>query len=130
MDVAVAPTPDLAGLRPTLLLMEERLGHYAEFRDFFRRSFDLDQIGLTRPGCVRAPSGGLYLVVFLGRSGEAFPSGVEIHALAPGLEPIDEGTADRDLYAILRWMVAGAGPPWTVEALDGTARLYRVPAAG
>jgi hypothetical protein len=27
MDVTVVPLPDLAGLRPTLLLTEERLGH-------------------------------------------------------------------------------------------------------
>ncbi len=129
MDVAIAPLPDLAGLRPTLLLTEERLGHYEAFRAHMVRAFDLDRVGLSAPGCLRGPSGALYLLVFLGRSGEPFPSGVEIHALAPGLEPIDGEAADRDLYAILRWMVAGAGPPWTVEALEQTARLYRVPAA-
>ncbi len=130
MDVAILPVPDLAGLRPTLLLTEERLGHYDEFRAHFVRAFDLDRVGLSRPGCLRGPSGAAYLLVFLGRSGQPFPSGVEIHALPEGLEPIDEATAERDLYAILRWMVAGAGPPWTVEALEATARLYRVPAAG
>jgi hypothetical protein len=130
MDVEVIPAPDLAGLRPTPLLTEERVGHYPEFRDFFRRSFDLDRLGLTAPGCVRAPSGAAYLLVFLGRSGEAFPSGVEIQALPAGLEPIEEAAADRDLYAILRWMIAGVGGPWTVAALEGTAKLYRVPAAG
>lgn len=130
MDVAVIPLPDLAGLRPTPLLTEERIGHYSEFRDFFRRSFDLDRIGLSVPGCVRAPSGAAYLLVFLGRSGEPFPAGVEIQALPRDLEPIDEAEADRDLFAILRWMIAGVGAPWTVEAFEGTARLYRVPAAG
>jgi hypothetical protein len=130
MDVAVVPAPDLAGLRPTLLLTEERLGHYDAFRAHVVRAFDLDRIGLSQPGCLRGPSGALYLLVFLGRSGVPFPSGVEIHALAPGLEPIEEEAAERDLYAILRWMVAGAGPPWTVEAFENTARLYRVPAAG
>lgn len=130
MDVTVTPLPDLSALRPTLVLTEERLGHYAAFRDHCRRAFDLDRVGLSVPGCLRGPSGAHYLLVFLGRSGEPFPSGLEIHALAPGLEPIDEAATDRDLYAILRWMVAGAGPPWTVEALEATARLYRVPAAG
>jgi hypothetical protein len=130
MDVAVIPVPDLSGLRPTPVLTEDRLGHYAEFRDFFRRTFDLDRVGLAVPGCVRAPSGAAYLLVFLGRSGEAFPSGIEIQALPTGLEPLDEAATDRDLYAILRWMVEGVGPPWTVEALEATARLYRVPAAG
>ncbi len=67
---------------------------------------------------------------FHGSSGEAYTTGVEIHALAPGMETIDEDDSYRDLHAILRWMLSGTGPPWTVEALDGTARLYRVPAAG
>lgn len=129
MDVAIIAPPALEGLRPTVVLTEERIGHYPEFRDFFRRSFDLDRIGLAAPGCVRAPSGMAYLLVFLGRSGEAFPSGVEIQALPPGLEPLDEAATDRDLYAILRWMIAGVGGEWTVEAFEGTARLYRVPAA-
>jgi len=128
--VSIIPLPDLAGLRPTWLLTEERLGHYAEFRDFFRTAFDLDRVGLTAPGCVRAPSGAAYLLVFLGRSGEPFPSGVEVHALPRGLEPIDATTADGDVYAILRWMIVGVGAPWSVAALEQTARLYRVPAAG
>jgi len=130
MDVAIIPLPDLAPLRPTPVLTEERVGHYPEFRDFFRRSFDLDRVGLAAPGCVRAPSGRPYLLVFLGRSGEPFPAGVEIQALPPGLEPLDEDATDRDLYAILRWMIAGVGGPWTVEAFEGTAKLYRIPAAG
>lgn len=130
MAVAIIPAPDLAGLRPTPVLLEERVGHYPEFRDFLRRAFDLDRIGLSTPGCLRAPSGAAYLLVFLGRSGEAFPSGVEIQALPAGLEPIDEAACDRDLYAILRWLIAGVGPPWKVADFEGTARLYRVPAAG
>ena len=130
MDVAIIPLPDLAGLRPTPVLTEERIGHYPEFRDFFRRAFDLDRVGLATPGCLRAPSGIAYRLVFIGRSGEAFPSGVEIQALPPGLEPLDETTTDADLYAILGWMIAGVGGPWTVEALEATARLYRVAAAG
>ena len=130
MDVTIIPVPDLAGLRPTPLLTEERVAHYPEFRDFFRRSFDLDRVGLATPGCVRAPSGQPYLLVFLGRSGEPFPSGVEIQALPPELEPLDEAAADRDLYAILRWVMAGVGAPWSAEAFEATAKLYRVPAAG
>ena len=129
MDIAIIPPPDLTGLRPTLVLTEERIGHYPEFRDFFRCAFELDRVGLSAPGCVRAPSGMAYLLVFLGRSGEAFPSGVEILALPPGLEPLDEAATDRDLYAILRWMIGGVGGAWTVEALEDTAKLYRVPAA-
>lgn len=130
MNVTIIPPPPLEGLRPTLLLTEERVGHYPEFRAFFARAFDLDRIGLSRPGCVRAPSGAAYLLVFVGRSGEAFPAGVEIHALPEGLEPIDAEVADGDLYAILHWMMEGVGAPWSREQFAATARLYRVPAAG
>ena len=36
---------------------------------------------------------------------------------------------DRELWAILRWMIAGVGSPWTVDDLDRTGKLYRVPAS-
>lgn len=130
MDVATISPPNLTGLRPTPVLSEDRIGHYPEFRDFFRRSFDLDRVGLSAPGYLRAPSGLAYRLVFIGRSGEAFPAGVEIQALPQGLEPLDAAALDADLYAILGWMIAGVGGPWTPEAFTATARLYRVPAAG
>ena len=56
-------------------------------------------------------------------------SGVQVNAVVPALEPLDDAQVDRDLWAILRWMIAGVGPPWTVEDLDATGRLYRLPAA-
>lgn len=126
--VTVVETPNLSGMRRILVLVEDRVGHYSEFRRFFERTFALDRIGLSRPGYVAAPSG-LYELIFVGRSGEPFPAGVEINALVPGLEPLDEAKVDRDLWAILRWMIDGVGAPWTVEDLDATGRLYRVPAA-
>jgi len=129
MAVTMLPPPPLEGRRPTLLLAEERLGHYPEFSAFFARAFNLDRIGLSLPGCVQAPSGALYLLVFIGRSGEAFPAGVEFYALPEGLEPIDADVADRDLYAILHWMIDGVGAPWSAADFAATARLYRVPAA-
>jgi hypothetical protein len=124
----VTPAPDLRGTRRALVLAEDRVGHYAEFRDFFVRAFDLGRVGLADPGYVRAPSGLHYALVFAGRSGEPFPAGVEIHALVPALEPLDEPAVDRDLWAILRWMIAGVGAPWTVQDLEATGRLYRTPA--
>ena len=127
--VTVVEPPDLTGKRRALVLTEDRVGHYPEFRAYFARVFDLDRLGLARPGYVVAPSGGVYELVFVGRSGEAFPSGVEIHALLDALEPMDENTVDRDLWAILRWMIVGVGAPWSVEDLDATGRLYRLPAA-
>lgn len=121
--------PNLAGTRRAFVLAEHRIGHYPEFRDFFAQAFDLARVGLARPGYVAAPSGSVYALVFIGRSGEAFPAGLEIYAIVPALEPLDEASVDRDLWAILRWMVEGAGGDWTVDDLDKTGRLYRVPAA-
>jgi hypothetical protein len=127
--VAVIAQPRLDGTRRAFVLAEDRVGHYPEFRRFFADTFDLDQVGLSEPGYVAAPSGGCYVLVFIGRSGEPFPAGVEIHALVDALEPLDEGAVDRDLWAILRWMIAGVGGDWTVRDLEATGRLYRVPAA-
>jgi hypothetical protein len=128
--VEIVGKQDLSGKRLVMALVEDRVGHYPEFRDFFSRTFDLDRKGLAESGFVRAPSGTVYALVFLGRSGEPFPSGVEIDAVVDALEPIDDDTLDRDLWAILRWMMEGVGGEWTVQDLDKTGRLYRVPAAG
>ena len=127
-SVAVVDAPNLTGKRHAFALAEDRVGHYPEFRDFFDRTFDLQRVGLSRPGYVAAPSGTIYELVFLGRSGEPFPSGVEIYAIVDALEPLDDSMLDRDLWAILRWMIAGVGAPWSVEDLDATGRLYRIPA--
>lgn len=128
-DVEVIGKPDLSGKRLAFGLAEDRVGHYPEFRAFFVRIFDLDRKGLEEPGFVRAPSGIAYALVFIGRSGEPFPSGVEISAVVDALEPIDGDVLDRDIWAILRWMIGGIGGAWTVEDLDRTGRLYRIPAA-
>jgi hypothetical protein len=71
-----------------------------------------------------------YALVFVGRSGEPFPSGLEVYAIVEALEPLDDSVVDEDLWAILGWMVGGAGAPWSVENLRATGRLYRIPAAG
>ena len=128
-DVRVIAPPPLDGLRRALVLVEDRIGHYPEFRRFFAETFDLDRDGLKQPAYLSAPSGTFYALVFIGRSGDPFPAGVEIHALVPALEPLDEHTVDRDLWAILKWMIAGVGGDWTVRDLEETGRLFRVPAA-
>jgi len=127
--ITVVAPPDLAGKRHALVLAEDRLGHQAEFHTFFERTFELAKVGLARPGYVTAPSGRLYEFVFLGRSGEPFPSGIEINAIVDALEPLDDAVVDRDLWAILRWMIAGVGTPWSVEDLEATGRLYHLPVA-
>jgi hypothetical protein len=126
--ITVVPAPSLAGTRSVLVLAEDDLGHYPEFRAFFSRTFDLDRVGLAQPGYVQTASGAIYALIFIGRSGEPFPSGVEIRAIVPALEPMDEASVDNDLWAILRWMIEGVGGEWTAEALVATGRLFKIPA--
>jgi hypothetical protein len=127
--VTVVAEPSLEGKRLAFVLAEDRLGHYPEFREFFVRRFDLDRVGLARPGHVQGRSGTIYALIFIGRSGEPFPSGVEIHAVVPALEPFDETVVDRDLWSIMHWMINGIGGAWTTDALEATGRLFRVPAS-
>ena len=128
-NVTVIAKPDMSNKRMAFAVAEDRVGHYPEFRAFFVRIFDLDRIGLSEPGYIRAPSGLVYSLVFVGRSGEPFPSGVEVYAVVDALEPIGNDILDTDLWAILRWMIDGVGGAWSVKDFDATGRLYRVPAA-
>jgi hypothetical protein len=127
--VGVVENAILDGKRKALVLAEDRVGHYPEFREFFVQQFSLDANGLSRPGYVRAPSGMIYALVFIGRSGEPFPDGLEIYALPDALEPLNDTDVDADLWALLRWMVAGVGGEWRVEDLDATGRLYQLSVA-
>jgi hypothetical protein len=129
-QIEVVDDPNLAGTRRAPVLTEDRIGHYPEFRDFFVRRFSLNLEGLSRPGYVRAPSGMIYALVFVGRSGEPFPDGLEIYALPYALETLDEASVDTDLWALLRWIIEGVGGEWRVEDLDATGRLYQLSAAG
>jgi hypothetical protein len=119
-QVGVVENPVLDGKRMALVLAEDRVGHYQEFREFFVRQFSLDANSLSRPGYVRALSGMIYALVFIGRSGEPFPDGLEIYALPDALEPLNDADVDADLWALLRWMIAGVGGQWRVEDLDAT----------
>lgn len=120
-------TPE--GKRRAFVLAEDRVGHYPEFREFFVRQFSLGANRLERPGYVRASSGMIYALVFIGRSGEPFPDGIEIYALPDALEPLNDSDVDADLWALLRWMIAGVGGEWRVEQLDATGRLYQLSVA-
>ncbi|WP_426435487.1 hypothetical protein [Bradyrhizobium genosp. P] len=126
-EVEVIEKPSHVGKRTALVLAEDRVGHCPEFREFFIRRFSLDTGGPSRPGYVRAPSGMIYLLVFVGRSGELFPDGIEIYALADALEPLSDEDVDTDLWAFLNWMIQGVGGEWKVEDLDATGRLYQLP---
>jgi hypothetical protein len=128
--IQIIANPTLQHKRRALVLTEDRVGHYPEFREFFVREFSLATNGLSRPGYVRAPSGMIYALVFIGRSGEPFPDGIEIYALPDALEPLNDADVDADLWALLQWTIAGVGGEWRVEDLDATGRLYQVNAAG
>lgn len=126
--VIVVNSPGLEGKRLAPVLAEDRIGHYPEFRAFFERTFHLDRVGLAEPGYLRAPSGLLYALIFVGRSGEPFPAGVEISAIVDALEPLDDETVDRDLAQLLKWMIEGVEGEWKVADLEATGRLYRIAA--
>jgi len=129
-QIEIVDEPELVGTRRALVLTEDRVGHYPEFRNFFVRHFALDTAGLSRPGYVRAPSGMIYALVFIGRSGELFPDGVEVCALPAALEPLNETDVDTDLWALLSWVIEGVGGEWRVDDLTATGKLYQVSAAG
>jgi hypothetical protein len=71
----------------------------------------------------------IYALVFIGRSGEPFPDGLEIYALPYALETMDDTNVDAHLWALLRWIIEGVGGEWRVEDLDATGRLYHLSAA-
>ena len=53
--IKIIEAPALTEKRRALVLMEDRVDHYPEFRAFFDRSFDLGRVGLSKPGYVCAP---------------------------------------------------------------------------
>lgn len=125
-------SPEIVAIRPgghrvVPLLGEHDLGHYPVFAEFLAAVFGLDADPLGAPGLLRVEDRH-YELTFVGRSGRPFPTGVEVGALVAGLEPLDETAADRDLWAILAWLVDGVGGDWSSAALDTTGRIYRVPA--
>ena len=112
-------------VRSVPVLTDPNVGHYPEFRTFLSETFGLADKPLEAPGLLDV-DGRVFELVFVGRSGCAFPAAVEIAALVTGLEPMDNHQVDKDLWAIMEWLVAGVGDPWSVEALRTTGRIYRV----
>lgn len=127
---AVTRVPRPVGVRSVSLLFEHDLGHYPEFRTFLAREFNLERQPFAAPPVLKAGSQ-LFELVFVGRSGAAFPSGLEINALVAGLEPMEEDAAERGLWDLVCWLAAQVGGEWTVEDLARVASIYRiqVPAA-
>ena len=114
-----------SGCRSVPVLTEPEVAHYPEFREFLVKTFGLGEDPLGAPGLLDV-NGRCYELIFVGRSGQAFPAAVEIAALIEGLEPMDTDQADRDLWEIMEWLVEGVGGRWTIDALKTTAKIYRV----
>lgn len=112
-------------VRAVPVLTDPGVGHYPEFAEFLSETFELGADPLGAPGWLDV-DGHVYEFVFIGRSGEPFPAGIEVRALVPGLEPMDTDRADRDLWAIMEWLFEGVGGPWNAEALHTTGRIYRI----
>jgi len=93
--------------RRELVLVEEVLRQRVDFWEEIRRQFKLSD-RLPRDRYLhRAPSGGLYDVVFIGRTDEPFPSGMEFWYLAEGFEPLPpKATIDADLWDFARNLVS------------------------
>jgi hypothetical protein len=118
--------------RRELVLTETRLDHYDEFRRFFRNELDLrpQDVDGGANRFFQAESGRVYEMIFVGKTGRAFPAGLEICLLVFDIDPIPpEEEIDRDLWEFLQWMIQGVGGEWTLEALEATGYLYRVPSA-
>ena len=116
-------TLDLENHRRELVMVEEVLRQTAEYWEEVRRQFELDD-NLTRNRYLyRAPSGGLYDIVFVGRTDEPFPSGMEFWYLADGFDQLPpRSTIDADLLDLVRDLVAGVEEHYpdvaSLEVLD------------
>jgi hypothetical protein len=131
MSIEIVGAADLrtAKFRTVFVMVEERLGHYPGFREALIAAFGLTAAHADGgpPGYFRAASGREYRVVFTSRSGERFPSGLEIQALVPGFNPVDPEANDEDVWHFLEWLIPRVGGEWTLEALKATGKVYKIP---
>ena len=99
---------ELENHRRELVMVEEVLRQRVEFWDEVRRQFELGDRLPRDQYLYRAPSGGLYDIVFIGRTDEPFPSGMEFWYLAEGFDQLPpKSTIDADLWDFARDLVAG-----------------------
>ena len=106
------------------VLLEQSVGHYQEFQDFITKE-------------LRKNEGRLY---FRGKSGSVYAVGLIQQGDPDGLQGMEvcirtsEGTQkpvsdviDLDLWAFFEWLIQGVGGEWTLEALQTTGSIYKVP---
>ena len=132
MSIEIIATADdlrTREFRTVFVIVEERLGHYAGFREAFVEAFGLtpEHADGGDPGYFRAASGREYQIVFLSRSGQRFPSGIEIHALVARFDPVEPEALDEDVWRFLEWLIPRVGGEWTLEHLKATGRVYKIP---
>ena len=115
--------------RSVFVMTEERLGHYAGFREALVEAFGLTGAHADGgpPGYFRAASGREYEVVFTSRSAQRFPSGLEIRALVAGFDAVDAQAIDEDVWRFLEWLIPRVGGEWTLESLKATGKVYKIP---
>lgn len=119
---------DRAGRRRQVVLTEVQLGHVPAFRQAFLDHFGIIGRALPEePGWFRSSTGSLYEVVLTARSGEPVPTGVEIAALPERFAPLSAAAVDADVWEFLHWVLERTGEPWTLDALNQVAALYRIP---
>ena len=111
--------------RSVPVLSDPDIVHYPEFAAFLSDTFGLAKNPFEAPGLL-AVDDRVYELIFIGRSPRPFPAAIEIAALVPGLEPMDTDQTDKDLWAIMEWLIEGVGPPWNLEDLRTTGKIYRV----
>ncbi len=114
--------------RTAFVMAEERLGHYAGFREALTAAFALksEHADGGAPGYFRAASGREYEIVFTSRSGQRFPSRLEIYALIPGFDAVEPEAIDEDIWRFLEWLIARVGGEWTLDALKSTGKVYKI----
>jgi hypothetical protein len=129
VDIISPATLRTQSYRTVFVMVEERLGHYAGFREALVKAFGLTPAHADggAPGYFRAASGREYQVVFTSRSGQRFPSGMEIYALVRGFDPVDPEAIDEDIWRFLEWLIPRVGGQWTLEDLKATGKVYRIP---
>ena len=131
MSIEIVTAADIRAKNPrrVFVMVEERLGHYAGFREALVAAFALTPAHADGgpAGYFRASSGREYELVFVSRSGQRFPSGVEIHALVPGFDAIETDAIDEDIWHFLEWLIPCVGGEWTLETLRSTGKVYKIP---
>jgi len=117
---------DRAGTQEKQVLIEQTPDHYPEFNAFLKR--ELEHAGGNL--FFRGISGMVYRVGAVKENTEGL-RGIEICLRSTDREDqmISGDIVDRDLWTFLEWLVGKVGMEWTLEALDKTGAIYRIPGA-